>query len=215
MTMAFPTPLYAIVDSAVALRAGWDPVRLARVYIDAGVRMLQVRAPEVDGAVLLRWCQEIVSGAEGSGAQVIVNDRCDLAMLSGADGVHLGQGDLPPVAARRLLGDTAVIGLSTHDDSQVREARRCPVSYVAIGPVFETRTKETGYAAVGVEAVRRTVAAAGDRPVVAIGGITLATAPAVLDAGAQAVAVITDLLATGDPAARVRAYLDACGERRG
>jgi len=215
MTMAFPTRLYAIVDAAMASRAGWDPARLARVYIDAGVRVLQLRAPEVDGKVVLRWCQEIVSAAADSGAQVIVNDRCDLAMLAGADGVHLGQGDLPAVEARRLLGGAAVIGLSTHDDSQVREALRCPVSYIASGPVFDTRTKNTGYAAVGLDAVRRTASAAGDRPVVAIGGITLDTAPAVLEAGAQAVAVIADLLATGNPSARVREYLKALGEPRG
>ena len=102
-----------------------------------------------------------------------------------------------------------MIGVSTHDEAQVQEALSQPLSYFAIGPVFDTRTKDTGYAAVGLDAVRRTGAAAGDRPVVAIGGITLATAPAVLEAGATAVAVITDLLATGDPSTRVRDYLAA------
>ena len=107
-----------------------------------------------------------------------------------------------------------MIGMSTHDEAQVREALLQPLSYLATGPVFDTRTKHTGYTALGLDAVRRTVDAAGDRPVVAIGGITLATAPAVLDAGASAVAVIADLLATGDPSARVRDYLAALGEAR-
>jgi len=199
--------LYAIVDAAVTLRAGWDPPSLARVYVDAGVRLIQLRAPGVDGNIVLGWCRQIIAIAAPAGARLIVNDRCDLAMLAGADGVHLGQGDLPVREARRQLGAFAMIGVSTHDEAQVREALLEPVSYLATGPVFDTRTKDTGYVAVGLDAVRRTAAAAGGRPVVAIGGITLATAPAVLAAGASAVAVIADLLATGNPSTRVREYL--------
>jgi len=199
--------LYAIVDAAVTLRAGWDPPNLARVYVDAGVRLIQLRAPGVDGKIVLGWCRQIIAIAAPAGARLIVNDRCDLAMLAGADGVHLGQGDLPVREARRQLGAFAMIGVSTHDEAQVREALLEPVSYLATGPVFDTRTKDTGYVAVGLDAVRRTAAAAGGRPVVAIGGITLATAPAVLAAGASAVAVIADLLATGNPSTRVRDYL--------
>jgi thiamine-phosphate pyrophosphorylase len=199
--------LYAIVDAAVTLRAGWDPPSLARVYIDAGVRLIQLRAPGVDGKIVLGWCRQIMAIVAPAGARLIVNDRCDLALLAGADGVHLGQGDLPVTEARRQLGASAMIGVSTHGEAQVREALLQPVSYLATGPVFDTRTKDTGYVAVGLDAVRRTAAAAGDRPVVAIGGITLATAPAVLAAGASAVAVIADLLATGNPSTRVRDYL--------
>lgn len=199
--------LYAIVDAAVTLRAGWDPPSLARVYIDAGVRLIQLRAPEVDGKIVLGWCRQIMAIAAPAGARLIVNDRCDLALLAGADGVHLGQGDLPITEARRQLGASAMIGVSTHDEAQVREALLQPVSYLATGPVFDTRTKDTGYVAVGLDAVRRTATAAGGRPVVAIGGITLATAPAVLAAGASAVAVIADLLATGNPSTRVRDYI--------
>jgi thiamine-phosphate pyrophosphorylase len=199
--------LYAIVDAAVTLRAGWDPPGLARVYVDAGARLIQLRAPGVDGKIVLGWCRQIMAIAAPAGARLIVNDRCDLAMVAGADGVHLGQGDLPVREARRQLGASAMIGVSTHDEAQVREALLQPVSYLATGPVFDTRTKDTGYVAVGLDAVRRTAAAAGGRPVVAIGGITLATAPAVLAAGASAVAVIADLLATGNPSTRVRDYL--------
>ena len=210
--MVFTSRLYAIVDAAVAGRAGWDPVALSRVYIEAGVRLLQLRAPEVDAKTVLGWCHEVMSIAAPVDARVILNDRCDLAMLAGTDGVHVGQDDLPVPEARRLLGEHAVIGVSTHDDTQVRDAMRQSASYLATGPVFDTRTKDTGYAATGLEAVRRTVFVAGNRPVVAIGGITLATAPAVLEAGAAAVAVISDLLVTDDPSARVREYLAELGE---
>jgi len=204
--------LYAIVDAGVAARAGWTPPDLARAYLDGGARLLQLRASGLDAATQLDWCQAIVALATPFGARLIMNDRCDLALMGGAAGVHLGQNDLPVPAARRLLGPTAVIGLSTHDATQVVTAVSLPVSYLAVGPVYDTRTKDTGHAAVGLEAVRRTRSAAGDRPVVAIGGITLATAPGVIAAGAASVAVIADLLEGGDPSRRVREYVDALGD---
>ncbi len=141
---------------------------------------------------------------------MIVNDRADIARLSGASGVHVGQDDLPPSAVRRLLGDRAIVGLSTHTPAQIAAAIAEPVDYVAIGPVYGTRTKDTGYDAVGLEMVRAAADAAGPRglPVVAIGGITLERAPAVIAAGAASVAVITDLLIDGDPARRARAFVD-------
>ncbi len=216
--------LYAIVDAGAAVRAGWRPADLARAYLDGGARLLQLRASGADAATQLGWCREIVTLAAPVGARVIVNDRCDLALMAGADGVHLGQEDLPIKEARRLLGPAALIGLSTHaddadhdpdedtDGDQVGAALQQPLSYLAIGPVYDTRTKNTGRAAIGTATVRRTATRAGHLPVVAIGGITLATAPEVIAAGAAAVAVIADLLAGGDPAARVRAYLDLLGE---
>ena len=204
--------LYAIVDAGSATRARATPVDLARAYLDGGARLLQLRAPGVDTRTLFGWSREMVALAAPRGARVVVNDRCDVALMSGADGVHVGQDDLPATAARELLGPAAVVGLSTHDASQLEDALAQPVSYLAVGPVRGTRTKDTGYAAVGLEAVRRAARAAGSRPVVAIGGITLDTAPAVVEAGAASVAVISDLLAGGDPAARVRAYLDVLGE---
>ena len=196
----------------MSARAGWTPPDLARAYLDGGARLLQLRATGVDAATQLGWCQEIVRMAAPLAARLIVNDRCDLALMAGAAGVHLGQEDLPIEAARRLLGPTALVGLSTHDVGQVDAAVRQRVSYLAVGPVYDTRTKDTGHAAVGLEVVRRTSRVAGTRPVVAIGGITLATAPEVIAAGAASVAVIADLMAGGDPARRVRNYLGALGE---
>jgi thiamine-phosphate pyrophosphorylase len=129
--------------------------------------------------------------------------------MSGAAGVHVGQEDLAPAAARQLLGSGAIVGCSTHTTAQVEAASIDPVSYVAIGPVFGTRTKATGYEPIGLELVSDAARLSGGVPIVAIGGITIGTAPAVIAAGASSVAVISDLLATGDPAARVRAFLDA------
>ncbi len=200
--------LHAIVDAEQAARAGWTPVGLARAYLDGGARFLQVRAPGVETGTLVEWAGEIVAAA-GRSARVIVNDRCDVALMAGAEGVHVGQDDLPARVARDLLGPAALLGLSTHDAAQVEAALREPISYLAVGPVHETRTKRTGYAPLGIEAVRRATRAAGDVPVVAIGGITLETAPHVVAAGASSVAVISDLLAGGDPARRVRAYVEA------
>jgi thiamine-phosphate pyrophosphorylase len=129
--------------------------------------------------------------------------------MSGAAGVHVGQDDLAPAAARQLLGPGRHVGYSTHTTVQVEAASIEPVTYIAIGPVFGTRTKATGYEPIGLELVSDAARLSGGVPIVAIGGITIETAPAVIAAGASSVAVIADLLATGDPAARVRAFLDA------
>ena len=143
-------------------------------------------------------------------ARVIVNDRADIARLAGADGVHVGQDDLPPPAVRALVGDAAELGLSTHTIEQIERAVLEPVSYVAVGPVFGTATKATGYEPIGLEIVRE--AAARTRR----GGCRWSRSAAsrsrtrvsVLDAGAASVAVISDLLAAGDPEARVRAFVE-------
>jgi thiamine-phosphate pyrophosphorylase len=185
-------------------------VDLAGAVLSGGARFLQVRAKAGASGWLLDVATAIVARARAAGAMVVVNDRADIARLSGADGVHLGQDDLDAASARALLGEAAVIGLSTHTMAQVDAALAVPVTYLAMGPVFGTGTKDTGYAAVGLEMVRAAAerARAERRPVVAIGGITPQTAPALIEAGAASVAVISDLLATGDPDARVRAYLD-------
>jgi thiamine-phosphate pyrophosphorylase len=156
----------------------------------------------------------VVELAHGHDALVIVNDRADIARLSGADGVHIGQDDLAPRDVRRVVGDRAIVGLSTHTVDQLSEAVRQPVTYVAIGPVFGSVTKATGYDAVGLDMVHAAGACARDAslPLVAIGGITLDTAASVLHAGAASVAVIGDLLVTGDPEARVRAFVERLGE---
>ena len=161
------------------------------------------------GRDFLAAASAIVARASASGATVIVNDRADIARLSGAAGVHVGQDDLSPGQVRGILGPDAIVGLSTHTTEQLDRALREAIDYVAIGPVFGTGTKATGYEPIGVESVRAAAArcTADGVPLVAIGGITRDRARDVLAAGARSVAVISDLLAGGDPAARVREFL--------
>lgn len=200
-------PLHAILDVDVAARAGWAVAGLAHAFLDGGARLIQLRAKRLPSAPFLEHADALVRIAEPYRATVIVNDRVDIALLSGAAGVHVGQEDLAPDAARRLLGADAVIGRSTHTTTQIEAAAVRPVTYVAVGPVFSTQTKATGYEAVGLELVAHAVRMARGLPVVAIGGITLENAPLVLAAGASGVAVISDLLTGGDPKRRVAAYL--------
>jgi thiamine-phosphate pyrophosphorylase len=201
--------LQAIVDIDVAAAAGWTPLDLSRAYLAGGARFLQLRAKALPSAPFLDICDEVVALAREADALVIVNDRVDLAKLSGASGAHLGQDDLPVAEARALLGADAVVGFSTHAMEQVTAGLAQPSTYLAVGPVFGTRTKDTGYNAVGLALVAEAARVCGDRPVMAIGGITLETAPSVIEAGAACVAVIGDLLAMGKPEERVRAYCHA------
>lgn len=207
--------LYAVLDDEVAGRFGWTVEDLARACLSGGARLLQIRAKGWPGGRLLEVSERIVSLAAGAGAAVVVNDRADVAQLAGADGVHVGQEDLAPAAVRRAFGDALAIGLSTHSVDQVGRALAEPISYVAVGPVFATGTKATGYDPVGLDLVREAVRAAARAaaparatPVVAIGGITLDRAASVIDAGASSVAVISDLFAGGDPERRTRAFVE-------
>ncbi len=214
--MLIPNPesripvLQAILDEEAAARAGWPIVDLAKAFLDGGARLLQVRAKRASGAAFLDVASTIVALAHRADGVVIVNDRADIAALAGADGVHVGQDDLAPALVRRIVGDRAIVGLSTHTPAQLIDACDAPVSYVAVGPVFATGTKATGYDAIGLEGVRGAAGTTGDRglTLVAIGGITLDTAASVIAAGATSVAVISDLLSTGDPEARVREFLE-------
>jgi len=201
--------LHAIVDVDLAARAGWEVAALAKAFLDGGARVIQLRAKHLASAAFLEHSERLVRTAEPYDASIIVNDRVDVAVLSGAAGAHVGQHDLPPAAARRVLGSTAILGCSTHTTEQIEIAVREPVTYIAVGPVFGTATKETGYEPVGLERVASAARLAGSLPVVAIGGITLQTAPQVIAAGASSVAIIGDLLVDRNPAGRVAAYLRA------
>ncbi len=205
--------LYAIVDAGVAGSHGWTPPDLAAACFDGGARLLQLRAPRLATAQLEQWCDAIVARAAGYDAAVMVNDRADVAHACGAAGVHIGQDDLPAAAVRDIVGPAAIVGLSTHTGVQLDDAASQPVSYVAVGPVYGTPTKATGYAPVGATLVRGATLRLPAHPVVAIGGITLEHAPELIAAGADAVAVISDLFRGSSPAARVRAYVDQLGDR--
>ena len=201
--------LNAIVDVEIAARGSWAPVDLAAAYLAGGARFLQLRAKSLTGGQFLDLAWRVRDLTEAVGARLIVNDRADIARIVGAAGVHVGQDDLPPAAVRTILGDTAIVGLSTHDRNQIERGVEEPVSYVAIGPVFETVTKTSGHVPVGLEGVRCAASLARPRGlgVIAIGGITLSRAAGIIEAGATGVAVVADLLEGGDPEARVREYL--------
>jgi thiamine-phosphate pyrophosphorylase len=200
-------PLCAIVDVEVARRASWEPRDLASAFLTGGAPCLQLRAKALPSGALLEMALQFEELTRAAKALLVVNDRADVAALAGA-GLHVGQEDLAPAAARAILGSGRVLGLSTHTRDQVDAALGAPIDYVAVGPVFGTVTKDTGYSAVGLAAVRYAVERAGPRglPVVAIGGITLELVTEVVAAGAETVAVITDLLTGGDPETRVREY---------
>jgi thiamine-phosphate pyrophosphorylase len=205
-----PLPrLYAILDAdALRLRA-LDPFGVLDAWLDAGVRLVQHRAKSAPSGLLLELAERAARRIHAGGGVLIVNDRADIALLAGADGVHVGQDDLAPRDIRRMDGGRLRIGLSTHTPQQFEAGSAEPVAYLAVGPVFPTLTK--GGAPdppVGLAGVRAASRRSNGLPVVAIGGITLENAGSVIEAGAASVAVISDLLA-GDPRARARAFLTA------
>jgi thiamine-phosphate pyrophosphorylase len=219
--------LYAILDVDLVLRSGVDPERVCQAWFEAGVRLVQLRAKSLPSGDLLALADRLAARARAAGARFVVNDRADVAVLSGADGVHVGQEDLRPAAIRRGLWRSdpgrsglwreraadLLIGLSTHNEPQLEAALGEPASYLAIGPVFATATKARPDPVIGLDGVRRAAsqAAASGRPLVAIGGIDQSSARAVIEAGADVVAMAADLTLP-DPGARARAVLDALGD---
>jgi thiamine-phosphate pyrophosphorylase len=181
---------YPILDTGLLRRRGLSPVETAGQILDAGARILQLRHKEFFTAQALNEAGEIAGLCRAAGAAFILNDRADIAALLGA-GLHLGQEDLPPSAARRVLKN-GMIGFSTHNAGQLRAAAAEPADYLAIGPVFATVSKENPDPVLGLDELRR-LRALTDRPLVAIGGITRANAAEVIQAGADSVAVISDL----------------------
>ncbi len=196
--------VYAITDRRLT---GLSHAEQVRRLAAGGIRLVQLREKEASSRAFYEDAREAVAIARTLGVTVLINDRVDIALAVDADGVHLGQDDLPPEKARVLLGPNHLIGFSTHSLAQALAADALPVDYIAIGPIFATRTKENPDPIVGVETVR-TVRAHIRKPLVAIGGITLETAPQVLVAGANAVAVIADLLGAPDITARARQYVE-------
>lgn len=196
--------LYPIVDVDLCRGRALDPLAVLDAFLAGGARFLQLRDKSPSTGDRVALADAAMARVRAAGARLVINDRPDIARLSGADGVHVGQDDLSVEDVRSVLGPDAIVGLSTHDEQQIEDAFRTDATYIAVGPIYGTDTKQTGYSARGLELVR--VAAGTGHPVVAIGGITLARMPEVLAAGAASVAVISDLLA-GNPEERVRAYL--------
>lgn len=177
---------------------------------EGGAQFVQLREKHLSPREFYVEAEVALRVARERGVRLIINDRVDIALAVGADGVHLGQDDLAPEAARRVLGEDALVGFSTHSVEQALEAASLPVDYVAIGPIFATSSKEKADPVVGLDGLRRVREAIGDLPLVAIGGITRENVHEVLAAGADSVAVISALLA--EPAEiehRMRGFLAA------
>lgn len=199
-----PSPLYAILDPSQT--RGRAPLSVLRELLQGGLRLLQLRAKEMASKDLLALAKEIRPLSRKAGCLFIVNDRVDIALAAEADGVHLGQEDLPLAVARKLLGGEKIIGISTHDLAQAREAEREGADYIGFGPIFGTSTKETGYSPRGV-AMLKEIRKAVKIPIVAIGGITESNVAQVREAGADSAAIISDLMRAEDVAGKVKRIL--------
>jgi len=201
--LALP-PLYVILDAALLPN---DPVEFEKRLIQAGARLFQYLNKTAPARELLQATQALGVTARQEGGSFLVNDRPDIARLAWANGVHVGQDDLDVAAARAIVGLEAFVGISTHNMEQFKAAADTDADYIAVGPVFETRSKEKPDPVVGLALIRE-ARRLTSKPIVAIGGITLDRAAEVIAAGADSVAVISDILAAKNPAARVKQYLE-------
>lgn len=202
MRLVLPT-LYVILDAGMLT----EPAGItAQKLMDAGVKLLQYRAKNATARELWNESRALADSAQRSDCTFIVNDRPDVAYLAGAGGVHVGQDDLDVEQARKVIGPDRWVGVSTHNLEQFRKAAASSADYIAVGPIFQTSSKANPDPVVGTELLRR-VRALTEKPVVAIGGITLERAEAVLAAGANSVAIISDILKAKDPAGMAREFI--------
>lgn len=200
-----PHRFYPIIDTLGD--AHRNPLALAEAMLAAGVRLLQLRLKDQPTRTFVEFARAVQARAAAAGAALIINDRTDIALLVGAAGVHLGQEDLPAADARRLLGPDAIIGVSTHTPEQAAAAERNgTANYVGFGPIYATTTKANPDPVQGLDGLRRARARV-QLPIVAIGGITAMTMSDVLAAGADAVAVIRDVVEAADVRRRVEEFL--------
>ena len=194
MTTTFTLPpIYPLTDTASAKASHFDQ---AVEMIDGGAELIQLREKSMSDAEFLAEARRVVAYVRRRpNVRILINDRVDIARISEADGVHLGQDDLSPYAAREILGERAIIGVSTHSISQAVAALKMPVDYIAAGPVFPTRTKTDHESVIGLDGIKEIRAVIGQFPLVAIGGITANALPEVFAAGADAAAIISEITA--------------------
>jgi thiamine-phosphate pyrophosphorylase len=196
--------LYVILDAALLTV---PETECAQKLADAGVRLLQYRNKSASPRELFESSRRLSSQLAPQGILFVVNDRADIASLSDATGVHVGQEDLSVEAARWVIGTEKWVGASTHNLEQFERAAATSADYIAVGPVFSTSTKANPDPVVGIDFIRR-VRALTNKPIVAIGGITLERAAEVIRAGANSVAVVRDILRAPDPGRRAHQYLE-------
>src|SRR5579859_6510071 len=202
MSLVLP-PLYVILDAALLTT---PEIEIAKKLSDAGVRLFQYRNKRGSPRELLQASSLLAAELAERGALFFVNDRPDVAYLSGASGVHIGQKDLPVAESRAVMGTGKLLGISTHNLEQFRAAAGTDADYIALGPVFETDSKMSPDPVVGTDMIRE-ARKLTQKPIVAIGGITLDRAKEVMEAGADSVAVISDILRAMDPGKRARQFL--------
>jgi thiamine-phosphate pyrophosphorylase len=200
--------LYAILD--VDRMAARPVASICGTLLDAGVRLFQYRDKRASSRRMFEAVSRLTPMIRERGGRLIVNDRADVALVTGADGVHVGQNDLPIDLARRLLGSGPIVGCSTHNLEQLRLADGSSANYVAFGPIFATTSKETPDPVVGLDGLRQARQATA-KTLVAIGGITAQNARQAIDCGANSVAVISGLLDADDLAARALELMEAVG----
>jgi len=182
----------------------------AQELATAGVRLLQYRNKRASARELFETSKKLLLLLSPLGVSLVVNDRPDVAAVAGANGVHVGQEDLGVEEVRRVVGAEKLVGVSTHNLEQFERAAASSVDYIAVGPIFTTGTKSNLDPVVGTQFIRE-VRPLTDKPIVAIGGITLQRAPEIIESGADSVAVISDILRAPEPAARARQYIDLLG----
>ncbi len=209
MNLQLP-PVYPITDKR--LSGLGSHLQILKELVRGGATLVQIRDKETPLGELLADLRRCVEFARERGLELIVNDRCDLALCCGIHAVHLGQEDLPAGAARALMGPGGIIGLSTHDLRQVHASAGLPVDYIGYGPIFATSTKAAASRVVGVRRLR-TACVAATRPVVAIGGITVGRIREVLEAGATSAAVISAVMSGGKIARNMEWLLTEAGAR--
>lgn len=182
-------------------------LELVTAAVDRGVPVIQLREKSLDDEALMKLASSLVEATRGSGTLMVVNDRPDIAVRVGADGAHVGTGDLAAGEARRILGPRALLGVSGNAPEEARAALSAGADYVGVGPVFPTETKPDACTPVGVSTIRRMASAVPDLPIVAVGGINIATASRVTEAGARYVAVVSAVCRAPDPVAAIDALM--------
>ncbi len=203
-TPSFPF-LYGITDTDIS--GCCSHFEVAKRLMENGVKLIQIRYKGSSDRTFYEEAVHAVRLASSFDARIIVNDRVDIAHVSGAHGVHLGEEDFPPKAARAILGHRSIIGVSTHSSSKALETLDQDIDYIAMGPIYDTKTKELKHLPLGPQAISK-IRAFVQKPIVAIGGISMDRIPEVIKSGADSIAVISDLLGSDDMDLRIKQYLN-------
>lgn len=205
--MKFSLPkIYPITDTSLTNLSHLEQVK---ELIKGGATFIQLREKRLSPQKFYESAKEVVNYTRGSEIKIIVNDRVDIALAVRADGIHLGQDDLPPEAARKILGERSIIGFSTHNVEQAIAASNLPLDYIAVGPIYQTNSKENLDPIVGIEGLQKVRQAIGNFPLVAIGGINLDSAQMVWRSGANSIALISSLLTPSDAiSANTKSFLE-------